>query len=187
MTAPTVPELIEAAEANIQRLKNHVAAYGAMMRLLEAPEEERSSQAPVFVWPARMGDSPIEIQTDLSSLPPAQIMEMARAVGTVHYQALFDATNKLVESSQALLKCFTTPEPPQPQEQVHEPQVVPGPAPAGGIPPVATGQPAPVLPLGQQVPAQPVPATQPAQPGPGQQLVPPGSVGQPPAGGTPPQ
>jgi hypothetical protein len=164
----SVHDLIASVELQTQRIKNHAAAYGQMMRVIEAPAEERQNLAPVFVWPARLSDAPIEIQTDLSALDETKILEVAQAVGSVHYQALYEASQLLAEESQKLLQCF----PAQQQQPVEQPSA-PAPAPAP-VAPVA-----PAAPAASEIPPIAGPAAgQPEQPG---RLVPPGSV-QPPGG-----
>ena len=153
-----VYDLIESVEVNRRRVQTHAAAYGGMMRLLEMSSEEQAKHAPVFIWAARgLDDTPIEIQTDLSTIDPVTLAEVIRAVASVHYTALHAAAEQLAQNSQELMACFALPaqpvappvQPSQPaaQEQPNVGQVS-GPAPAAaeqlaGIPPVAPGTPAP--------------------------------------------
>lgn len=182
-----VQELIGNANISIRRIQTHAAAYGAMMRLLELPDEERVKQAPVFVWPARgfSDDSPVEIQTDLAALDIAQLTEVIRSVASVHYSALYGAAQNLAQGSQSLLQCFTPEQPAAPPPQPATPVApVPAPAPAPDSAPVPTSLNIP--PVATTLPGTPAPGTiqSEAQAG-GESLVAPSDVGRPPAPGGP--
>jgi len=87
-----VPAMIQQLSNRVIHLQKHALAYGGLM----------NGHTPIMSWPAQLGDSPVEIMTDLSLLPEPNREAILQNIAAVHADGINQALNQVEELTKTL-------------------------------------------------------------------------------------